>query len=173
MLLPVLAPTPTTPRLGKKERSLRPRPLPTQSHSHKISTVRAFTQADVAAFTSLTGDANPIHAGSSSSSPSSSTGTPTPAVVPGLLTAALFPALVGSAWPGAVYARQTLRFVGVVGVGDSVRVVVRVDRVRRQAAGASGRAVVTFTTTATRVGGGGGVVVEGEAVAVVPVELLK
>jgi len=165
-------PTPTTPlsihplslSLCLSHASLPPRsPVP---HSHELSTTRAFSQADIAAFTRLTGDGNPIHHSR------------TPSLVPGLLTASLFPALVGTACPGAVYARQSLRFVGGgVRVGEAVRAVVRVERVRRRGGGGAGKegsAVVTFRTTAVRVGGGREgeegevVVVEGEATAVVP-----
>jgi acyl dehydratase len=145
------------------ERTLTNTPPATTTHSlpssHELSTFRTFTQADVAAFTALTGDSNPLHAESSAHPPS------TP-VVPGLLTASLFPALVGSAWPGAVYARQTLRFVGAVAVGEGVTAVVRVERVRGRGGGRGG--LVSLTTTARRQGGDGGVVVEGQAVAVMP-----
>lgn len=153
------------PPFSPGETRLTPPPL-SPPHSHELSTSRTFTQADVSAFTSLTGDANPIHAtrkeGTGTTSTTSSSNTHRP-VVPGLLTASLFPALVGTAWPGAVYARQALRFVGVVGVGEGVVAVVRVDRVRRR--GGDGSRVVSFKTTATR-GAGGEVVVEGEALAV-------
>jgi acyl dehydratase len=74
-----------------------------------------------------------------------------------------------------VYARQSLRFVAPLGVGEAVRAVVRVERVRRRRGGGDDAggggdtsAVVTFSTTASRAGGDGVVVVEGEAVAVVP-----
>jgi acyl dehydratase len=134
---------------------------------------RTFSPADVAAFTRLTGDANPLHHGQA-------TGQAHPPPVPGLLTASLFPALVGSAWPGAVYARQTLRFTSPLGVGEAVAAAVRVERVRVRGGSGGGveggrrrgtappSAVVTFSTTARRVGGDGRVVVEGEAVAVLP-----
>ena len=126
----------------------------------------------MAAFTGLTGDVNPIHHQKGSPSPPLP-----PPLVPGLLTASLFPALVGTAWPGALYARQALRFLGPLRVGEGVRASVVVERVRRRREGGeggsnAGSAVVTFRTTAVRMGGDRGceaVVVEGEATAVVPV----
>jgi acyl dehydratase len=167
-------------------------PRPTHTHgmpvapslllTHKknrdeLSTTRTFSPADVAAFTRLTGDANPLHHDHHTGEASGGGGRPPPPV-PGLLTASLFPALVGSAWPGAVYARQTLRFSDRLGVGDAVAAAVRVERVRVRSGGGGGSggsgeapptAVVTFATTARRVGGDGRVLVQGEAVAVLPV----
>lgn len=67
----------------------------------KIHSVeRIFTQGDVDAFVNLTGDSNPIH-----------TGTKQAPIVPGLLASSLFPALIGSSYPGAIYAKQDLKFI--------------------------------------------------------------
>lgn len=73
------------------------RPHTTQSTSPSYTATRCFTAADVAAFTSLTNDSNPLHTGPD-------------AIVPGLLLASLFPGIIGSTFPGAVYSKQTLRF---------------------------------------------------------------
>lgn len=67
---------------------------------------RAFDQQAVDEFLRLTGDANPIHAGEATAGEA---GLPTP-VVPGILVAALFPALIGSRCPGSLYLTQRLRF---------------------------------------------------------------
>lgn len=64
---------------------------------YKHTLQRSFTQQDIDGFTGLTGDSNPIHKG-------------TKAIVPGLLAASLFPAIIGSAYPGVLYASQELKF---------------------------------------------------------------
>jgi acyl dehydratase len=138
---------------------------------------RTFTAADVAAFTRLTGDANPIHAprgaagsgGSGGSSggggngggsggsrhaaggrggaqaagggaggPASSgarsaggAGAPPPRdgpIVPGMLLASLFPAIIGSTFHGALYATQSLAFRSPAAVGEPVEARVMVAR---------------------------------------------
>lgn len=72
-----------------------PRPITTKPPTY--TTTHRFTAADIAAFTALTGDLNPLHKGPG-------------AIVPGLLLASLFPGIIGSTFPGAVYTKQTLRF---------------------------------------------------------------
>ena len=94
-----------------------------------------FTQADVDAFVSLTGDANRIHA------------LPNGAIVPGILVASLFPAVIGSEHQGALYLSQELAFRAKVRVGDAVRAEVTVKSVE-------GRRV-TFQTRCFRSSGDG------------------
>jgi 3-hydroxybutyryl-CoA dehydratase len=72
----------------------------------------SFSEADVLAFVGACGDANPLHR-----RPSDSNAEP---VVPGMLTASLFPAIVGSEAPGSVYMSQTLSFRQVLRAGDGV-----------------------------------------------------
>jgi 3-hydroxybutyryl-CoA dehydratase len=69
---------------------------------------RSFRQEEVDAFVALTGDSNPIH--------SHSTQRP---IVPGLLAAALFPAIIGSEYPGVLYAKQNLKFISPIEVRSS------------------------------------------------------
>lgn len=70
---------------------------------YKRTLQRGFTHQDIEIFTGLTGDSNPIHKGSK-------------AIVPGLLAASLFPAIIGSAHPGTLYASQELKFKQVIEV---------------------------------------------------------
>lgn len=85
-----------------------------------LTRTRAFSQSDIDAFVALTGDGNKIHSG-----------THERAVVPGLLAAALFPAIIGSRYPGALYARQELHFKSPVLVGDTVTATVKLLELRR------------------------------------------
>lgn len=69
---------------------------------------RSFSQLDIDRFVSLTGDSNPIH-----------TSTAREPIVPGLLASSLFPALIGSRYPGVVYAKQDLKFVRPIAVSPA------------------------------------------------------
>jgi acyl dehydratase len=153
LFLPRLSPLPAHP----------PSPLPPPPVSQTLTTTRTFTPADVASFLALSGDANPLHtaAGGSASSPPAP-----PPLLPGLLTASLFPGLVGTAAPGALYARQTLAFVAPAAVGGAVRAEVEVIRVCRPPPGGRFAARADFRTRAWVEGGG--LVVEGEATALLP-----
>lgn len=103
---------------------------------------RAFSQQDVDAFVALTGDSNPIHSQAAAGSGGSAARAP---ILPGMLLASLFPALIGSAFPGALYASQSLKFRRQAAVGEPVTAVVSVasasgsrvafDTVCRDAAG--------------------------------------
>ncbi len=106
---------------------------------------RTFTADDVAAFTSLTGDANPLHTQGVTS------------VVPGLLLASLFPAIIGTKYPGARYLKQEVRFRHPVVVGSIVEAHVVLQR-------ASGSRSVFVTRCLCK----GEVVVEGVALAMMP-----
>ncbi|GBF96970.1 hypothetical protein Rsub_09050 [Raphidocelis subcapitata] len=149
-----------------------------RAHSHTCSLAvgasysmeRAFSAADVGAFTQLTGDTNPIHVlqpggveptctsgtragGTSSSTTSSSSATSGDtgeqvdpsrgeersvgaqaaagagaAIVPGMLLASLFPAIIGSHFSGALYLTQSLAFRSPCRVGEHVRAQVTVSR---------------------------------------------
>ena len=72
-----------------------------------FSLTKRFSAEDVASFAALTGDSNPIHADGAAAA--AAAGLPV-AVLPGLLSASLFPAIIGSQFPGAVYLSQTLKF---------------------------------------------------------------
>jgi 3-hydroxybutyryl-CoA dehydratase len=79
-----------------------------------LSCRRRFRRADVTSWMQLTGDQNPIH----------------PAIVPGLLTASLFPALFSSYFPGAIYLRQSLTFRRPISIDQVVVVEIMIDSVR-------------------------------------------
>lgn len=80
-----------------------------------LTTSKRYTPAEVAAFTSSTGDSNAIHVDSAAAAAQGLPG----AILPGLLMAALFPAIIGSAFPGALYLSQSLKFkhYALVGAG--------------------------------------------------------
>lgn len=147
---------------------------------------RTFDAASVDTFTALTGDSNPIHSsgrgngdvGSSGASHdggsgssgggggerggsaacSASRGGAPQAIVPGMLLASLFPAIIGSTFPGALYATQTLAFRAQCTVGEPVTATVTVTR-------SSGRRVVFDTVV--RAASDGRTLVDGVALAMI------
>jgi 3-hydroxybutyryl-CoA dehydratase len=84
---------------------------------------RTLTQQEVDAFVELTGDSNPIHADQGQGKVSEAT-----AVVPGMLMASMFPAIIGSKFPGALYLSQTLKFRRSAAVGTTVLATVTVAK---------------------------------------------
>lgn len=89
-----------------------------------FSAGKTVSQEDVNAFVQLTGDSNPIHGAGSSSS---CTPAAAAAVVPGMLLASMFPAIIGSRFPGALYLSQTLKFRLPAAVGTAVLATVTVQ----------------------------------------------
>ena len=76
------------------------------THTH------TFTQHHVDTFCHLTNDTNPIH------KPSSTAQT----IVPGILSASLFPSLISKHYPGSIYVSQTLTFRRPIPVNQPVHV---------------------------------------------------
>eukprot|EP00884_Botryococcus_braunii_P015239 jgi/Botrbrau1/2399/Bobra.0395s0029.3 len=70
-----------------------------------FATIKTFDSSDVDLFARLTGDENPIHISSNTASSDGAN-----AVLPGILCASLFPAVIGSQFPGALYLKQSLNF---------------------------------------------------------------
>ncbi|GFR40045.1 hypothetical protein Agub_g583 [Astrephomene gubernaculifera] len=121
----------------------------------EASETKTFGTEAVQSFVSLTGDANPIHTDKQAALAS---GFAAP-ILPGILVASLFPAIIGSSFPGTVYLSQSLRFRAPALVDQAVTATVTVRRV-------SGRRV-TFATAAV-LRDSGVVVVDGEALALLP-----
>ncbi|KAM0920078.1 hypothetical protein ACQ4PT_007734 [Festuca glaucescens] len=87
---------------------------------------RRFTADDVAAYAAVSGDRNPVHLDDAfARSGSAGAALPRGCLVHGMLAASLFPALIASRFPGALYASQTLRFMAPVYVGDEAVAEVR------------------------------------------------
>jgi acyl dehydratase len=77
-------------------------------------------------FASVTNDANPIHVDGAAAAAAGFAGG---AVVHGMLVASMFGGVIGTRFPGAVYASQTLTFRAPVTVGERVLAEVEVTRV--------------------------------------------
>jgi acyl dehydratase len=79
---------------------------------------RVVEQDDIAAFVDAVGDYNPVH-----SDPAYAAGTPFKApIAPGIFTAGLISAVIGTELPGpgAIYLSQSLKFVKPVKAGDVI-----------------------------------------------------
>ena len=118
---------------------------------------RTVAEGDLAAFAAVTGDDNPIHLDEAYAAATPFKGR----IAHGMLSAGYISAVLGTKLPGpgAIYVSQTLSFRRPVRIGDEVTAIAKVTAIDD----AKGR--VTFATEA-RVAGK--VVVEGEAVVVVP-----
>jgi acyl dehydratase len=91
---------------------------------------RVVEPGDVAAFVEAVGDYNPLH-----SDPAYAAGTPFKALIaPGIYTAGLISAVIGTQLPGpgAVYLSQSLKFVKPVRPGDRITARVLVTEVIRE-----------------------------------------
>jgi acyl dehydratase len=79
---------------------------------------RVVEQDDIAAFVEAVGDYNPVH-----SDPAYAAGTPFKVpIAPGIFTAGLISAVIGTELPGpgAIYLSQSLKFVKPVKAGDTI-----------------------------------------------------
>lgn len=101
---------------------------------------RHFTEEDVAVYTGVSGDHNPVHLDDAFARRTG--GFQRGRVVHGMLAASLFPILIASYFPGAVYASQSLKFAAPVYIGDVV--VAQVQALHIKATGASH--IVKFAT---------------------------
>ena len=80
-----------------------------------LSKTRTFAREDVEQFAKITGDSNPIHVSRAELNN----------IVHGALLVSMFPAIVGSTFPGAKYLRQTAMFRNECPVGARVTATVR------------------------------------------------
>ena len=91
---------------------------------------RVVEQDDIAAFVDAVGDYNPVH-----SDPAYAAGTPFKVpIAPGIYTAGLISAVIGTQLPGpgAIYLSQSLKFVKPVKAGDTITARIEVIEVLRE-----------------------------------------
>lgn len=118
---------------------------------------RTLTEADIVLFAGISGDTNPVHINELFASNTMFSGR----IAHGMLTASFISTVIGTRLPGpgAIYVSQTLRFKAPVRVGDTIEaratIVDLVPEKRR-------------ATLSTVVSVGDKVVLEGEAVVMVP-----
>ena len=117
-----------------------------------LSKTRTFAREDVEQFAKITGDSNPIHVRRTATTDDDN-------IVHGALLVSMFPAIVGSTFPGAKYLRQTAMFRNECPVGARVTATVRKVKETR------GGKIVEFETKVRCAEDEGKVYVDGFALA--------
>lgn len=118
---------------------------------------RTVTEADIVLFAGISGDTNPVHINEEFASETMFAGR----IAHGMLTASFISTVIGTRLPGpgAIYVTQTLRFKAPVRIGDTVNARATVTELVPEKRRATLSTVVTVA---------GKVVLEGEAVVLVP-----
>jgi 3-hydroxybutyryl-CoA dehydratase len=124
----------------------------------KASRTKTFTDEDVRGFAQISGDTNPVHLDDDYAAATRFGRR----LVHGMLTASLLSAALANDLPGegTIYMSQTLQFKAPVFIGDTITATVEVIKYREE------RRIATLATTCTNQDGK--VVLEGEAVVLVP-----
>ncbi|CAJ1971191.1 unnamed protein product [Sphenostylis stenocarpa] len=119
---------------------------------------RAFTEEDVLQYSKVSFDSNPLH---SESAAAKDVGFEGP-LVHGMLVASLFPHIISTHFPGAVYVSQNLNFKFPVYIGDQITGEVQATNLREN----KNRYLAKFKTRCFK--NGELLVIDGEAVALLP-----
>ena len=124
----------------------------------QASRSKTFSDEDVRGFARITGDTNPLHLDDAYAEQTRFGRR----LVHGMLTASLLSATLANDLPGegTVYMSQTLQFKAPVFIGDTITATVEVTGYRPE------RGIATLATTC--VNQDGAIVLQGEAVALVP-----
>lgn len=93
---------------------LQARSLTSLIPGNEFTLVRQFTAEDVERFLKLTGDANLIHTDNAAAKAAGLQGP----ILPGIMMASMFPAIIGTNFPGAIYVSQTLKYRQPAQVGN-------------------------------------------------------
>lgn len=119
---------------------------------------RLFSEEDVLQYSKVSCDSNPLHTDSAAAR---NVGFEGP-VVHGMLVASLFPHIISSHFPGAVYVSQSLNFKFPVYVGDQIIGEVQATNLREN----KNRYIAKFKTRCFK--NGELLVIDGEALALLP-----
>nr|XP_010933089.1 uncharacterized protein LOC105053571 [Elaeis guineensis] len=126
---------------------------------------RRFSESDVAQYSEVTGDRNPVHLDADFARRIA--GFDGGRVVHGMLVASLFPSVIATHFPGAVYVAQTLKFKLPVYIEDEVVAEVQAAHVREN----KKRYIVKFATKCLV--DKESLVLDGEAMAILPTLVLN
>lgn len=124
---------------------------------------RVFSVADVFEFSKVSHDSNPLHFDSEFAQSAGFEDR----LVHGMLVAALFPRIISSHFPGAVYVSQSLQFKLPVYIGEEIVGEVQAINIRAN----KERYIAKFSTRCRR--NGGSLVLDGEAMAILPTLAVK
>ncbi|KAM0996501.1 hypothetical protein ACFX15_006190 [Malus domestica] len=118
---------------------------------------RVFTNEDVLEYSKVSHDSNPLHLDSEAARNAGFEDR----LVHGMLVAALFPKIISSHFPGAIYVSQSLHFRLPVYIGEEIVGEVQATNIREQ----KNRYLVKFKTACFK---NGATVIDGEAMAILP-----
>ncbi|XP_071690700.1 3-hydroxyacyl-[acyl-carrier-protein] dehydratase FERN, mitochondrial [Rutidosis leptorrhynchoides] len=124
----------------------------------KLKQTRVFTSQDLVDYSNVSFDANPLHLDPEFARDAGFHDK----LVPGMLVASLFPRIIASHFPGAVYASQTLHFRLPVYVNKEITGEVEATSIRQL----KKKYIAKFTTRCFD--NTGVIVLDGEAMAVLP-----
>ncbi|KAI5433508.1 uncharacterized protein LOC127117909 [Lathyrus oleraceus] len=127
-------------------------------HGDVLKKTRVFTEEDVLQYSKVSHDSNPLHTDSAAAR---NVGFEGP-LVHGMLVASLFPHIISSHFPAAVYVSQTLNFKLPVYIGDQIVGEVEATNLREN----KNRYLAKFKTRCFK--NGEILVIEGEALALLP-----
>lgn len=119
---------------------------------------RTFSNEDVGEYSKVSHDANPLHFDSESSRAAGFEDR----LVHGMLVASLFPRIISSHFPGAIYVSQSLHFRSPVYVGDEISGEVQAINIKEN----KNRYIAKFSTKCFK--NGDLLVLDGEAMAILP-----
>ncbi|KAL6341185.1 hypothetical protein AAG906_032301 [Vitis piasezkii] len=119
---------------------------------------RTFSELDVLEYAKVSYDSNPLHFDSKCAQNAGFEAQ----IVHGMLVAALFPRIISSHFPGAIYVSQSLNFKLPVYIGDEIVSEVQATNIKES----KKRYVTKFATKCFK--NGGVLVIDGEAMAVLP-----
>ncbi|KAM5583989.1 3-hydroxyacyl-[acyl-carrier-protein] dehydratase, mitochondrial [Rosa sericea] len=122
-----------------------------------LKQARIFTSEDVLEYSKVSHDSNPLHFDSESARNAGFEDR----VVHGMLVAALFPKIISSNFPGAIYISQSLHFRLPVYIGEEIVGEVQATNIREQ----KNRYLAKFKTACYK---DGSVVIDGEAMVILP-----
>ncbi|KAM7522387.1 hypothetical protein LguiA_012289 [Lonicera macranthoides] len=120
--------------------------------------VRIFSDTDVTEYSKLSYDSNPLHFDSECARNAGFEDR----LVPGMLVSSLFPRIIASQFPGAVYVSQTLHFKSPVYIGEEIIGEVQATSIRQM----KEKYIAKFATKCFKKGGF--LVIDGEAMAILP-----
>ncbi|KAI3461405.1 hypothetical protein Pfo_018068 [Paulownia fortunei] len=128
-----------------------------------LKQTRIFSMSDITEYSKLTHDSNPLHFDLECARNAGFTDIP----VPGMLVASMFPRIIASHFPGAVYVKQNLDFMSPVFVGDKIIGEMQASNIRQM----KQKFMVKFVTTCFK--DGDIVVIGGEATTILPTLAVK
>ncbi|CAA7390808.1 unnamed protein product [Spirodela intermedia] len=130
-----------------------------------LSLSRRFSEADVLAYSKVSWDTNPVHFDPEVASGVAGFLGP---IVHGMLVASLFPRIVASHFPGAIYVSQTLQFKLPVYIDEEITAQIQPVGIRE----IKKRFIAKFSTKCFR-DGGETPVLDGHATVILPTLTLK